>query len=1088
MGLFYWLKFDKYTKHWRQYMVAILKGGVSLRGVTISQLAGPLLDKIWSSAYQFSDGTNVGGYFQAAAIDSTNAVITVGSMSGAYSYVTVAKWDKTGILQWQKQIGDPTGMGGEIVTVDSSDNVYVFASDYNTLSTSIAFFKFDTNGNLVAQKNLASVATNGTGSIVGNAIVLSDGIILTYSDTGAFTSTMLKLDFSGNQVWIHSLYDGLENVDSRAAQDSSGNIFFQTVNNGDPNTGININKYNSSMALQWSKRLTNTVISPAPTTLGGMALDSSGNIYLCVTDTAIKLDSSGALVWAKQFTGAIATGGLNFLTVKSSGNSVYFAGTGSVIKYDAVSNTFIYAYAFNTPTGAPNGWWNYSSADYISVNSGYIAMGAYNISGGSIFKAPTDLNTYSNGLASAANRYTILPVSYTIIDLTSDYVVNTYSPSAPSNTNTITTTTFTNANAVGISTGSELLPVATPVANFTGTPTSGVYPYTVSFTDTSANIPTSWLWNFGDGYTSTLQNPVHSWTPGTYTVSLQATNSAGTNTYTATNYITSTPSYQGIWNALANTPAVSSGSGPFVGAQYIVGVSGSQAGIASGVTLQVGDYIKWNGTSWVRIAAGSTGGATIYKGAWNPNTNTPTLADGTGVAGYMYLVSAAGTVNLGSGNITFAINDYAIYNGTVWQKLSAYNGGFGTPLMISVAIASPAPMSLNLGNYNVTVDWGNGNVIAYDSITNPVNYTYPTPGSYTISVHGTADAFNGISGSTTNSVLTAIDSFGGIGITNLNSACKNAENLTSVPAFLPPTVTILSSMFYMDTFYAYASIFNSSTISSWDTTYVTDMSYMFNMNSYGSAFNQPLNSWNVSSVTNMRSMFSFCSVFNQNLNSWNVSNVTDMGDMFSYCAAFNGNITSWNTGNVTNMNQMFVSDGAFNQNIGSWNVSNVTNTDRMFQSATSFNQPLNSWNVGKVTSMSGMFAAINDFNQNIGSWNVSNVTNMSNMFNGSGAFNQSLNSWNVSKVTDMSSMFKDAYAFNQPLNSWNVSNVTSMADMFSSFATSYTHFDQNISSWSVLTHIPTYPTNFATNSPLDPHLYPANNFKIPGGTGWSSTW
>ncbi len=48
-----------------------------------------------------------------------------------------------------------------------------------------------------------------------------------------------------------------------------------------------------------------------------------------------------------------------------------------------------------------------------------------------------------------------------------------------------------------------------PVAAFTGTPTSGDYPLDVQFTDQSSNSPTSWSWTFGDGGTSTAQNPAH---------------------------------------------------------------------------------------------------------------------------------------------------------------------------------------------------------------------------------------------------------------------------------------------------------------------------------------------------------------------------------------------------------------------------------------------------------------------------------------------------------------------------------------------------------------------------------------------------
>ncbi len=61
-------------------------------------------------------------------------------------------------------------------------------------------------------------------------------------------------------------------------------------------------------------------------------------------------------------------------------------------------------------------------------------------------------------------------------------------------------------------------------------------------------------------------------------------------------------------------------------------------------------------------------GALQYQGTWNASTNTPTLADNTGTSGYMYAVSAAGTQDLGSGNITFGSGDFVIHNGTIWQK------------------------------------------------------------------------------------------------------------------------------------------------------------------------------------------------------------------------------------------------------------------------------------------------------------------------------------------------------------------------------------------------------------------------------------
>jgi len=83
-----------------------------------------------------------------------------------------------------------------------------------------------------------------------------------------------------------------------------------------------------------------------------------------------------------------------------------------------------------------------------------------------------------------------------------------------------------------------------PVANFSGTPTSGSSPLTVTFTDLSTGSPTAWSWNFGDGGTATTQNPGHQYTTaGTYTVTLTASNSCGSDGETKTGYITvTTPS------------------------------------------------------------------------------------------------------------------------------------------------------------------------------------------------------------------------------------------------------------------------------------------------------------------------------------------------------------------------------------------------------------------------------------------------------------------------------------------------------------------------------------------------------------------
>jgi len=85
-----------------------------------------------------------------------------------------------------------------------------------------------------------------------------------------------------------------------------------------------------------------------------------------------------------------------------------------------------------------------------------------------------------------------------------------------------------------------------PVANFTGTPTTGTAPLVVSFTDTSTNSPTSWAWSFGDGGTATTQNPSHTYENSggvslSRTVSLTVTNDGGSDTETKTDYVAVVP-------------------------------------------------------------------------------------------------------------------------------------------------------------------------------------------------------------------------------------------------------------------------------------------------------------------------------------------------------------------------------------------------------------------------------------------------------------------------------------------------------------------------------------------------------------------
>lgn len=72
------------------------------------------------------------------------------------------------------------------------------------------------------------------------------------------------------------------------------------------------------------------------------------------------------------------------------------------------------------------------------------------------------------------------------------------------------------------------------------------------------------------------------------------------------------------------------------------------------------------------------GGLLDYQSAWNADSNTPTLAPGTGTPLQAYQVSAPGTENLGNGETDYNTGDGVFYNGETWDKISKDFGDITT--------------------------------------------------------------------------------------------------------------------------------------------------------------------------------------------------------------------------------------------------------------------------------------------------------------------------------------------------------------------------------------------------------------------------
>lgn len=143
-----------------------------------------------------------------------------------------------------------------------------------------------------------------------------------------------------------------------------------------------------------------------------------------------------------------------------------------------------------------------------------------------------------------------------------------------------------------------------PTAEFIGAPTSGSIPLTVTFTNQSLNA-TSYLWDFGDGDTSTSENPSHAYlTEGTYTVILTATGPGGSNQRTRTNYVSATSVAPGtIFTTFSLTSSIT-GTHP-----YSIGHVFKQGDVPAGASIDgIQTTVKstWSdGSARIAVLAGT---------------------------------------------------------------------------------------------------------------------------------------------------------------------------------------------------------------------------------------------------------------------------------------------------------------------------------------------------------------------------------------------------------------------------------------------------------------------------------------------------
>lgn len=329
----------------------------------------------------------------------------------------------------------------------------------------------------------------------------------------------------------------------------------------------------------------------------------------------------------------------------------------------------------------------------------FIAIIGFAIASPYILKNPTSAT--DSGLTATGNDYTFSPTTLAT-------TVTTMPPTSSPSTRTVATPIITAGPGETILTSS--LP-APPVSAFSGDPLSGMAPLQVQFTDRSTGQPTVWQWDFGDGFTSSERNPVHTYPEaGSYTVTLRAINSGGSGSARKSSYISVTSQQAVTTGQPAESQLISSFSYDRVSGPAPLTVQFTDTTTGGPKTAW---YWKFGDgtTSYIQNPAHTYTAAGTY---WPELTVTTTSGNAWSMSGPISVMPAVATT-------TVTVTAIPTVAGSAPQAFIAYDTDLGpAPLTVTFTdLSTGSPTSWSW-------DFGDG---ATSTTRNPV-HTYTTGGSF----------------------------------------------------------------------------------------------------------------------------------------------------------------------------------------------------------------------------------------------------------------------------------------------------------------------------------------------------------------------